>query len=356
MNKLKVALIFGGKSNEYKVSQKSAEFVLNNIDSSKYDIHKIGITRDGNWVLTQASAYEISKSEWLSSSGNKKIFFNTDDMKNPIYYIENGQMKPLKVDCFFPVLHGKNGEDGSVQGMFEVLNTNYIGSKIMASSICMDKEYTKKIAKSEGILQAKSVTIDYLAYLNKKVIIKDLIDKLGSFPLYVKPARGGSSIGVSKTYTEKELCKAVDRAFIEDEKVIIEEEIRGSEIEVAILGNNNPIVSVPGQIISENDWYDFNSKYKSNNSKTVIPARISSDINKKCMGIALKLYRLFECKDLARVDFFVDNDGNIFFNEINTLPGFTDISMYPKLMLHMGIDSTRLISLLIDNSFSDSYW
>ena len=337
---MKIAILFGGKSSEHDISIKSATSIIFNLDNSKYDIYLIYIGKDGLF-------YKCDNIRNLEEI--KKI-------SNIIEYLEN-------IDVVFPVLHGKYGEDGSIQGFLETINKKYVGCKVLSSSICMDKIYAKMLFEKAGINTAEWLYIkkkdnkylyidksfeEYL--LNKEELIK-LVEEKINFPVFIKPSREGSSFGVNKAKTKDDVINYLEEAFKYDEKVLVEKDIIGKEVECAILENNEILVSEVGEILSGEEFYSFSSKYKNKNSKTIIPANINTEISNEIKAFAQKAYKLCDCKGLARIDFFIEKDTNkIYLNEINTLPGFTEISMYPKLIEDIGITYSELLDRLINLS------
>ena len=258
----------------------------------------------------------------------------------------------MKLDAIFPVLHGKNGEDGTIQGLFEMSGIPYVGCGVLASAACMDKAVTNILLDSFGIDQAAFTwfyTYDY--YKDPQKVLAQIETALPQYPLFVKPANAGSSVGITKAHNHEELLKAIDVATKEDSKIVIEENIVGYEVECAVLGNEEPIASVPGQIAPAAEFYDYDAKYNNAASELFIPARISKELQEKVREIAVKAYRSIGCSGLSRVDFFVTDEGRILLNEINTLPGFTSISMYPKLMAACGIEGADLIEKLLQSAF-----
>ena len=323
---IKVAVIYGGMSTEHDVSVVSAKNVIENLNIGKYEIHKIEISKTGEWL-----------------SNGKRI-------KNIVEELQ-------KVDVVFPVLHGLYGEDGTIQGMLELLRIPYVGCKVLASSICMDKVYTKYILNGAKINMAKFVYIqneniyidddlEEVELQNDEII--DVVEKKLGFPVFVKPSNSGSSVGVTKANNGAELIKAIQTASVYDKKVLIEEAIVGKEVECAVLGNDKVLASTVGEILSAEDFYTYDAKYNNTESKTVIPANIPKEVIDKIKKIAIKAFKAVDGSGLARVDFFVQNKTNkIYLNEINTMPGFTSISMYPKLWEHEGLSYSELLDQLI---------
>lgn len=321
---IKLLVIFGGRSSEHEISCISAGNVLQNIDTTKYDITKVGIDKNGNWLKYNGSAERVKANSWLEDKENVSRVENIYDMIKDY-------------DVAYPILHGKYGEDGTIQGMFEMIGIKYVGCNTTTSAVGMDKQISKIVAKSAGI-----PVVPYQVLLKGEKLNLTL-----EFPIIVKPSAAGSSYGVTKVSTEEELGKALKLAFEYDDKVLIEQYINAREIESAVLGNNPYIVSDLGEIVSEHELYDFESKYESSVSVCKIPA----DIEKKeeIREYALKFAKIAGIKGLSRIDFFVSkDDGSVYFNEVNTMPGFTDISMYPKLIEHYGISYPKLIDRLIE--------
>ena len=323
---IKVAVIYGGMSTEHDVSVVSAKNVIDNLNIGKYEIHKIEISKTGEWL-----------------SNGKRI-------KNIVEELQ-------KVDVVFPVLHGLYGEDGTIQGMLELLRVPYVGCKVLASSVCMDKVYTKYVLNQAKINMAKFVYIkneniyvdddlEEIELQNDEII--NMVEKKLGFPVFVKPSNSGSSVGVTKANNGAELIKAIQTAIMYDKKVLIEEAIVGKEVECAVLGNDKVLASTVGEILSAEDFYTYDAKYKNSESKTVIPADIPKEVIDEIKRIAIKAFKTVDGSGLARVDFFVQNETNkIYLNEINTMPGFTSISMYPKLWEHEGLSYSELLDQLI---------
>ena len=348
MSKLSLAVIFGGMSTEHDVSVVSGASILNNLDKEKYDIFPIYIDQDGNWHKYVGDITNLSKLH----VGDK--ISNIDKIDNPIDYLR-------KCDVAFPVLHGLYGEDGTIQGLLELLKIKYVGCKVLASSLAMDKAYAKIIFEKAGLKQAKYVYI-YKADNEKYEFIEDnfdikfmdmdsltekVIEKL-SLPVFVKPSNSGSSVGIKKATTKEELKEAIIYAGKYDDKIVIEEQIVGHEVECAVLGNRDVVASGVGEIKSAESYYTFDAKYNNSESRTVIPAEIPEEVAEKIRKQAVKAFKAIDGKGLARVDFFVGNNEEIYINEINTMPGFTQISMYPKLFEVAGISYKELLNKLIE--------
>lgn len=346
MKKKKILLLFGGESSEHEVSRKSAAAIVKKIDHSKYEIYQLGITRKGKWILTSATPDEIESGMWENRKDNVEAILLPDAT---IQGIMTKRGEVYEIDCVWPVLHGKNGEDGSIQGLCQLAGLRYVGSDIAASAIGMDKAHTKILLNSIGIEQAAFYLAEKHDYSQnpEEIIMNTEIKFDYNYPLFVKPTVSGSSVGISKVRNKEELYLAYEIAFKESPRTIVEEAIVGQEVEVAVLGNHEPLVSRVGEILSAGEWYDYKSKYQNQDSKTLIPANINLDVEHEIQECALKIYKFLGCKGLARVDFFVKNDSTVIFNEINTLPGFTNISMYPLLWEETGIPYAELIDHII---------
>lgn len=350
--KLEIAILFGGVSSEHEVSRMSASSVLNYINKTKYNIRTIGITKAGAWYLTEANSEQIKDGSWENLKSNKKAVISPDREDHGILVAEpDGTVSKHHIDVVFPIMHGQNSEDGTIQGLFQISGISCVGSGTAASAAGMDKATTKAMVKQNGgVSQAKCYVSHKFEYEADKGIEEGLIDKYfySKYPLFVKPANAGSSVGISKVKNRAQLEKALDIAFQIDTKVLVEEAIVGREIEVAVLGNDNPQASCIGEIFAANEFYDFNAKYENSVSRTGIVNDISEDLENEIKTKAIKVFNVIGCKGMARVDFFLCHDGRVVFNEINTLPGFTNISMYPKLWEASGIPYGDLIDRLIE--------
>ncbi len=333
-------ILFGGKSGEYEVSEMSAASVLSNIDTDKYNIIKIGITKDGRWFKTDASPEQIKSGEWESMP--KQSAFLSPDTSHHGIFVEG---KLQNVDVIFPVMHGDYCEDGCIQGLFELSGIPYVGPGVLASAAGMDKSATKLFAAASGVPQAKW-------YITSPAASEEEIEKIESefsYPIFVKPCNAGSSLGISKAGNRAELEKAIAEAAKFDSKILCEEYIDGYEVECAVLGNEDTRASVVGQITPSNEFYDYSAKYIDNASGLTIPANIPEETAEKIREYAVTVFKALGCRGMSRVDFFVlRGSGEIKFNEINTLPGFTSISMYPKLWEKSGIPYSELIDKLIE--------
>jgi D-alanine-D-alanine ligase len=347
MGKIKVAVIFGGKSAEHEVSLQSAKSVIAAIDRNKYDVVLVGIDKAGKWYLNEESHYLLNadnpKLIQLNKS-NTEITLTSEGNSNHLLDLKTG--KPVEtIDVVFPVLHGTYGEDGSIQGFFKLMNIPFVGCGIVGSSVGMDKDVTKRLLRDAGIGVAKWITVTKTN--RASVNFKSSSSELG-LPMFIKPANAGSSVGVHKVSTEEEFNKALDDAFQFDRKVLIEEAVKGREIEVAVLGNENPKASIPGEIIPTHSFYSYEAKYiDEHGAKLSLPAKLSDKEVKDVQEIAVQAFLAIGCEGLARVDFFLKENGELLINEINTMPGFTNISMYPKLWQLSGITFPELIDRLI---------
>ena len=343
MNKIKIGVIFGGMSTENEVSCISGASVIKHLNKEKYNVFPIYIDKIGNWYKVKLE--DVEKSEELE---------NKEHIENITEYLK-------QMDVIFPVLHGLYGEDGTIQGLFELLKIPYVGCGVVASSVGMDKVYTKLIFEKANINQAKYIYIrkynEKYIYIdeefNEKILELEDIAKITNdklrFPVFVKPSNSGSSVGINKAHNIEELKNAIVEAGKYDNKILIEEGIVGKEVECAVLGNEDVISSCVGEIKSADEFYSYDAKYNNENSKTLIPAEISEENSKEIQKLAIKAFKAISGRGLSRVDFFIeDKTEKIYINEINTLPGFTSISMYPKLFEAVGISYEKLLDDLIE--------
>ena len=347
MAKLRVAVIFGGKSNEHDISCVSATHVIKSISKERYDVVCIGITKKGHWLRYIGDVEDIATGAWEKHRDNVPCVLSPDPVDKGFPAMgEDGDVSHVKVDCVFPVLHGKNGEDGTIQGLLEMAQIPFVGCDLISSANCMDKELTHTILDAHGIKTAPFVPICFfeLSQLDEKCA--EMEQKL-AYPMYVKPANCGSSVGISKVKDLESLKNGIKMAFAHDKKVIVEQGIEGLECECAVMGNERPVVSAVGEISAANEFYDYDAKYNNDASKTYIPARISDESAERIRATALKAYRAMGCCGLSRVDFFLCKDGTVVLNEINTMPGHTPISMYPQLFAYEGMTFERQEDKLI---------
>lgn len=347
MNKQKVAIIFGGKSSEHEVSRTSATMVINNIPRDKYEPYVIGITKDGRWYLYEGDTALIKTGEWENDKCTP-AFICPDSSVHGMAVMREGGVEYIRLDAVFAVLHGKNGEDGTMQGLMEMAGIPCVGCGCASSAVCMDKALTNTVLEFCGIPQAKFLWFTASEWNADKNKYIDKIDAELGCPCFVKPANAGSSVGVSKCKDRGEIESAVEKALKEDSRIVVEEGIDGAECECAVLGNDDPYVSVVGEIVPAAEWYDYEAKYHNDESKLYIPARLSDETMALIKERAVAAYRALGCSGMTRMDFFVrKSDGEVLLNEPNTLPGFTPISMYPKLMAFDGINNSDLIDRLI---------
>ncbi|MBP3684527.1 MAG: D-alanine--D-alanine ligase [Oscillospiraceae bacterium] len=348
MKKLSVCILFGGMSPEHEVSLRSAESVLNNIDHDKYTVFPVGITKDGQWILFRGKDYsQLPAGSWMHCEGNCKAIISPVRGQGLLCFTGEGLVQE-HIDVVFPVLHGENGEDGAMQGLMQMAGIAYVGPHVAASAVAMDKTLTKLVVDHAGVTQAAwhLVRREQLAEQLEETL--DTLEQKFQYPMFVKPAGTGSSVGVSKAADRIALVNALNAAAKFDRKILVEEFIHGREIEVAVLGNEEPVASICGEIDSGADFYDYDAKYITDTSTAYIPARIPEDVQERVRQAAVKVYSAIGCQGLSRVDFFVTYEGNrVVFNEINTLPGFTSISMYPKLWGASGIPYSQLIDRLL---------
>lgn len=342
--KTKLGLIFGGMSTENEVSVMSANSILKNLDKQKYEIFPIYISKSGEW-------YQYNNLENIEINEDMQYM---KKLENIVEYLQN-------LDVIFPVLHGLYGEDGTIQGLFEILKKPYVGCGVLASSVGMDKAYTKVIFDKANICQTPYIYLkkykDQYTYIDKEFNEKevsleeaaDIVEKETDFPVFIKPSNSGSSVGVNKAENKDELKKYIEYAGKFDKKILIEKGILGQEVECAVLGNDNVIASCVGEIKSADEFYSYDAKYQNENSRTLIPANLDEKVSNEIRKLAIKAFKAIDGKGLSRVDFFVEDKTNqIYINEINTLPGFTKISMYPKLFEAVGIQYNELLDKLIE--------
>ena len=348
MRKYNVCILFGGMSPEHAVSLRSAESVLNNLNPEKYNIYPVGITRDGQWYLYRGEYGMLPGGTWEENPDNCPVAISPVRGQGLLCFEEAG-VGQIPLDVVFPVLHGENGEDGAVQGLMQLAGIPCVGPNVSASAVSMDKTLTKLVVDHIGQPQAAWMLVRRVdVHHRMENILAQLQEKL-SFPMFVKPAGTGSSVGVSKAADAVSLQKALLVAAEYDEKVLVEEFIRGREVEVAVMGNDSPIASICGEIDSGAEFYDYDAKYITDTSVAYIPARIDEDVAEQVRDAAVKIYSALGCRGLSRVDFFVTYDDNrMVFNEINTLPGFTSISMYPKLFEASGVEYGDLLDRLLE--------
>ncbi|MDE1512367.1 D-alanine--D-alanine ligase [Serratia nevei] len=348
MTKLRVGVIFGGKSAEHEVSLQSAKNIVDAIDKEKFDVTLLGIDKQGQWHINDASNYLLNAENpalIALNRSNKNVALIPGQEKQQL--IEAGSAGALgQLDVIFPIVHGTLGEDGSLQGLLRMANMPFVGAGVLGSAVSMDKDVTKRLLRDAGLAVAPFVT---LTRANRAgFTFEQLSERLG-LPLFVKPANQGSSVGVSKVENRAEFDAAVSLAFSFDHKVLVESAIVGREIECAVLGNDDPQASVCGEIVLIDAFYSYDTKYiNEQGAQVVVPAAIAPEVSDHIREVALKAFRALECFGLARVDVFLTPDNQVVINEINTLPGFTNISMYPKLWAASGVSYQALITRLIE--------
>ena len=348
MAKLNVCVLFGGMSPEHDVSLRSAESVLNNMDTEKYNIFPVGIAKDGDWILYGSTDYsKLPTGQWLNCPENRRAAISPIRGQGLLIFEGDNVIREM-IEIVFPVLHGENGEDGSVQGLLQLAGIPFVGPHVAASAVSMDKTLTKLVADNAGVKQAAWQLVRASEVRSHMEQIVNRLEGKFTYPMFVKPAGTGSSVGVSKAPDREGLIRALTHAAQFDTKILVEEFIHGREVEVAVMGNESPVASVCGEIDSGADFYDYDAKYVTDTSVAYIPARIPEDVEEFVREEAVKIYSAIGCQGLSRVDFFVTyEDNRVVFNEINTLPGFTSISMYPKLFAASGIPYSQLIDNLL---------
>ena len=349
MKKLNVCILFGGMSPEHEVSLRSAESVLNTIDKEKYNVYPVGITKDGDWIWFKGTDYAmLPAGVWAEYPENRRCAISPIRGQGLLCF-EGDCVVREHIDVVFPVMHGENCEDGAMQGLLKLAGIPYVGPHVSASAVAMDKTLTKLVMDNAGIPQAAWQLVRGGELKHRLEQIVESLESRFTYPMFVKPAGTGSSVGVSKAADREKLVKALEFAAKYDDKILVEEFIRGREVEVAVMGNDNPVASICGEIDSGAEFYDYEAKYVTDTSTSYVPARISEEAQEQVRELAVKGYKAIGCQGLSRVDFFVCyDDERIVFNEINTLPGFTSISMYPKLFAASGIPYQQLIDQLLE--------
>jgi len=347
VSKKTVALLFGGVSSEHEVSCMSAASVLENIDKEKYDVVMLGITKSGNWFQYSGPVEALKKCEWERSEYIIPAFISPSRATHGMLYERLGRFESRRIDVVYPVLHGRNGEDGTMQGLLEIAGIPYVGSGVLASADCMDKAVCHTLLEAAGVPQVK--WLEFHRGCDAAAAEKAVAEKLG-WPVFVKPANAGSSVGITKVKEPSALAGAFELAFASDWKIIVEEAVRDPiEVECAVLGNDECSVGGPGEIIPADEFYTYDAKYHNDKSEVLLKARIAPEKAAEVREIAVKAYKALGCRGLSRVDFLIEREsGRVFLNEPNTLPGFTSISMYPKLMVDSGMTYAGLIDRLLE--------
>lgn len=346
---MKLLVLFGGLSSEHEVSCLSAASILRNADKNRYELIAVGITKAGRWFYyPDADPDKVESGAWQRQQLTPAAL-SPDRQTHGLLLLGPDGTETLRVDCCFPVLHGFGGEDGAIQGLLTLAGIPFVGPDVAASANCMDKSLTKLIVDRAGVRQAAyylALRADFAS--DEEGAARAAAEKLGGWPVFVKPCSSGSSVGVSKATDLESLRRALAEAFRWDEKVLVEEFVSGREIEVAVLGNRDPHASVAGEIAPTQEFYTYDAKYNDDSSALYIPARISDEAMRTVRQNAVRVYVAMGCRGLSRVDFFCTFDGEeIVFNEINTIPGFTSISMYPKLLARDGVAYPALIDALV---------
>ena len=348
--KTSVAVLFGGVSSEHEVSRLSVTSVLQNLDREKYAVTAVGITKDGRWLRFDGQEGLIADGSWEKDASRlTPCILSPDASHHGLLALGKAGWETIPVDVVFPVLHGRGGEDGTLQGLLELAGIPYVGCGVAASANCMDKEIAKTILAAAGIPVARWITVLAEDFAGIDDLDARIRKELG-YPVFVKPANAGSSVGVSKASCKEDLRPAMYAAFKEDGKVIVEETLTGAEVESAVLGNLHPQAAPDvGEIVPKRDLYDYEGKYLDGSTDLYIPARIPEAQARLLRETAVRAYQVLGCSGLSRVDFFACPDGkNVVLNELNTMPGFTSISMYPKLFIHGGMSYPQLLDRLIE--------
>ena len=357
MKKLNVAVVYGGVSTEHMISRASANTIISNLSDEKYNIIPIYINKEGSWIMYDN--YKSDLKDWQWEKIGSDVSLSVNQTQKGLLRLILDKAKLISIDVIFPVLHGINGEDGTIQGLFEISGIPYVGCGVLTSAVCMDKSFMKIIAQNAGIEQANYISFNEHEYKTNSEEILKLIKKELGYPCFVKPANSGSSIGIKKANNKKDLISGIDLALNHDKKIIIEKAIIGREFECAVLGDalsGEINVSGVGELKHESDFYSYDAKYMDKTSHTIIPADIPKDIINQIRDYSAKIFKIFDCSGLARIDFFVEDQTNkVIFNEINTMPGFTSISMYPKLWENEGIGLEILLDKLIDLALKKAY-
>ncbi len=352
---MRIGILFGGRSGEHEVSLRSARSVLQAIDREKYSVSLIGITKNGRWIGGENPLAALEDGDEAIERCPDTILL-IDPVDNSLIQISRNRNdetiyinKTEDLDVIFPVLHGSFGEDGAVQGLFELADIPYVGSGLVGSSVGMDKGVFKSVMCSAGLPVLPSMTVNRSEYRSDTAIMVDRIIKQLTLPVFIKPANLGSSVGITKASNIGELKSGLDEASKWDRRIVIEEGVDAREIEVSVLGNDEPQVSIAGEVVPQRDFYDYDAKYVSDDSELLIPAPISPDQLVRIQEMAIAAYKAVDCSGMARVDFLLDkSSGKVWINELNTIPGFTNISMYPKLWQASGIEYPELIDKLIE--------
>lgn len=343
----KIVIVFGGRSSEHEVSLNSAKNIFKALDKKKYIPLLVGVSKEGTWYLIEEKTF-LNKSSLLDSDMNQETPISLVSFQGQTSIVNMKNFEKTSFDCIFPIIHGTNGEDGSLQGYFKILNVPFVGCGVLSSAICMDKEFMKVTLSNKGIANSKYVVVRK----ENSATYNQLTSQLGS-PFFIKPANAGSSVGVHKIKTEDEYMKKIVDSFLYDHKIIAEEFIQGREIECSVMGlNHDAKAATPGELNVKHEFYSYEAKYlDENGADIIIPAKLSPQKTEEIRSLAKKTFEAMGCDGMARVDFFMKANGELVVNELNTLPGFTKISMYPMMWETHGLPYTELISELIDLAF-----
>lgn len=341
--KTRITLLFGGRSVEHEVSLASAASIYRNLDKNKFGITSIYINREGDWKSVESPLLATSE-------------LNKGKFHSFLPWEKEPSALSLETDIYFPVLHGSYGEDGTIQGFFEMADVPYVGATVLASALGMDKVVSKTLFKAKNLPVVKHLTILQKEWTQDRKAILKKIEKEFPFPCFIKPANLGSSVGVTKVKEKSQAEPALETAFLYDKKILVEEGILGRELECSVLGNDEPISSLPGELIPYREFYDYNDKYIEGKTSFIIPADIPSSIAKEIQRISIEAFKALDCSGMARVDFFLqERTENVFLNELNTIPGFTEISMYPKMWEKSGLPYPELLEKLISLGLDSHY-
>lgn len=348
---LSVGVIFGGRSGEHEISLLSAQSILSAMDADKYDVTQIGITHQGEWLVgdnllekfTSAAFTDLSPATMIADPSRKGLFvIETTDQGEKLSQL-------AEFDVIFPILHGTYGEDGTIQGLFELAEVAYVGAGVLGSSLGMDKGVFRDVMRANDIPQVETLVISRNEVDRSLEEVIEKAEQMTSYPLFTKPANLGSSVGITKCMNRSDLMEGVMEAARFDRRILIEKGVPAREIEVSVLGNDEPVASVPGEVVPSADFYSYEAKYIDDRSELIIPAPIPFEISQQVRDIAIKAYKVIDCAGMARVDFLLDKDtGKVYLNEVNTIPGFTKISMYPKLWEASGLPFEELVARLIE--------
>lgn len=347
-NKLTVGIVFGGQSSEHEVSCVSGAAIMKAVDAGKYDMVLIGITKEGRWLLAD-SIEDVESGAWRNS--RIQAILSPDAGDHGLILMDGDRVEHRHIDVLFPVLHGMYGEDGTIQGLFELCQIPYVGCGVLASSISMDKWYTKVVVDDLNIRQAKYVPVSHLDMRDMDACVRRVEENL-EYPVFVKPSKAGSSVGVNKAEDREALKAALKEALKHDIHILVEETIVGREIECAVLGGYEPEASEAGEVLSAEEFYTYDAKYNNQESRTDLHPVFPEGKLEEIRRAAVEIFRALDCYGCSRVDFFMEEGTNeIVFNEINTMPGFTSISMYPMLWNALGVSGTELVDRLISQAF-----